>query len=642
MADDPLALDPETMRRLGHEVVDWLVDRATRRSEEPVLLRRTGPELAEALDGALPQAGSDLTTLLDRLGRDVLPYRSRIDHPRYLAYVPGEGTWPGVLGDLVASAFNIDAGNWMESSGPSHLETVVLGWFADWIGYPPTAAGALVSGGSAANLTALACAREALSGAMRDDLVVYVSDQGHSSLARAARNLGFRPEQLRVLPVDDEFRMRVDALEAALAADRRAGSRPLAVLAVAGSTNTGAVDPLADVAEVCRRHGTWLHVDAAYGGFASITSTGRRLLEGIELADSVTLDPHKWLHQPIECGALLVREGHLLREAFEIHPTYLEDTRARDGEVNFGERGLQLTRTSRALKVWLSLEYFGAPAFAAAVDRALGLARQAQGHVEEHPELELLAPVTLGIVCFRRHPPGLDDEGRLEELNAALVAGLADSGRGLVSSTRLRGRYAVRCCILNHGTRWTDVEEVLDWFATRPVPPAGPGEPRAGASAGIGSEDVTADLTADLTAGWPAASGDLVDRLRAIPLFHDIGGRWLGRVATAGRRRHVPAGAAAVRQWEVDREFFVLLDGAADVVGRAGSLGTLGPGDFFGELAALDWGAGFGYPRLATVTARTDLDLLVLSDAELAELMAAVPEVDARVRAVAGRRSGRI
>lgn len=628
MAADPLSLDPEAMRRIGHAVVDWLADRAADRAVEPVLQRRTPAEMLSALEGTLPVRGTDLEELLDRLSREVLPFRSRIDHPRYLAYVPGEGTWLGALGDLIASTYNIDAGNWMESSGPSHLETVVLRWFADWLGYPETARGVLVSGGSAANLTALACAREALSGAMRDDLVVYVSDQGHSSLARAARNLGFRPGQVRVLPVDAGFRMRVDALAAALDADLAAGRRPLAVLAVAGTTNTGAVDDLSATARVCREHGVWLHVDAAYGGFASLAPRGREALAGIELADSVTLDPHKWLYQPIECGALLVREGHLLREAFEIHPSYLQDTRALAGEVNFGDHGLQLTRTSRALKVWLSMNYFGAAAFVAAVETTLRLASQAQQYVERSPHLELLAPATLGVVCFRRRAPGTDDEDELEALNAELVARLASSGRALVSSTRLRGRYAVRCCILNHSTSWSDVREVLDWFADEPLSrtrkaaaEAGPCEPSSGSVTG---------------------PDELEKLLRTVPLLDGVEDRWITWLAARGRRRHVPAGEAVTRQWALDRDFYLLLHGNAEVHGHHEHLGSMQGGDFFGELAALDWGAGFGYPRLATVTAQTDLDLLVLRDESLRELMARVPRVEARIRAAAGQRSGRI
>jgi hypothetical protein len=302
----------------------------------------------------------------------------------------------------------------------------------------------------------------------------------------------------------------------------------------------------------------------------------------------------------------------------------------RDTEVNFADYGLQLTRTSRALKIWLSLHYFGLEAFATAVNGSMQLAEDVQRYVVASPDLELMAPATLGIVCFRRHPPGLDDENQLEELNAALVAGLADSGVGLVSSTRLFGRYALRACILNHSTRWTDVEEVLRWFETAPVP----SRPH--------HSEPQHSKAADVTSGWPAAPAATVERLRALPLLAGVDDRWVSWVGTVGRTRHVVAGETVVRQWNVDRDFYLLLSGSADVLGATGHLASLESGDFFGEIAALDWGASFGYPRLASVVARTDLELLVMTDAELTELMAAVPRVDALVRALAGERSSRI
>jgi glutamate/tyrosine decarboxylase-like PLP-dependent enzyme len=636
MEHDPLGVDPETMRRLGYQTVDWLVERAQGRCDEPVLRQSTPEAIAAQVPQAIPTSGQELGRILDHLGTEVLPYRSRIDHPRYLAYIPGEGTWPAALGDLIASTYNIDVGNWMESSGPSQLEITVLRWCAEWIGYPSEARGVLVSGGSAANLTALACAREALVGAMSDDLVVYVSEQAHSSLARAARVLGFKPQQVRVLPVDTSFRMRVDALEAAIKADAAAGARPLAVLAVAGTTNTGAVDDLPALAEVCRRYGVWLHVDGAYGAFAALTARGRDALTGLELADSVTLDPHKWLYQPFECGALLVRQGQLLREAFEIHPSYLQDAAARNGEINFADQGLQLTRMSRALKLWLSLQYFGADAFAAAIDRAMDLAQHAEARIRDSAELELLAPATLGIVCFRRHPLGRDDEADLERVNTGVVEGLARSGDGLVSSTRLFGRYAVRICVLNHSTGRDDVDRVLDWLLDAPVP-----EPEEVDSGRVRAAPLET-RTADVTVGWPGVVAAEVEELQAIPLFSDVEPRvlrWVGSVAT---RRQVEAGQTVVRQWDVDRDFYLLLEGDADVLSQEQRLGSMQAGDFFGELAALDWGASFGYPRLATVKARTDLVLLVLTDVELAELMSWVPAVDTRIRAAAAERATRL
>ena len=621
MEQDPLGLDPDTMRQLGYRTVDWLVDRETRRRSEPVLKQATMAELAERLGGPAPDGGTPFDAVLTELDEAVLPFRSRIDHPRYLAYVPGSSTWPGALADLVASTYNIDVGNWMESAGPSQLELTVLSWFASWIGYPGSASGVLVSGGSAANLTALACARESLVGHMREDLVVYVSDQGHSSLARAARVLGFGPQQVRVLPSEDG-RLRTRALAGAVRNDVEAGLQPLAVLAAGGTTNTGAVDPLPELSEVCREHGLWLHVDAAYGGFAAITERGRAAFEGLELADSVTLDPHKWLYQPFECGAVLVREGHLLREAFEIHPDYLQDSRT-DREVNLADQGLQLTRMSRALKVWVSLRYFGLGAFVVAVDTCLDLAERAQRHVEETVGLELMAPATLGIVCFRRHPEGMDDEAGLERLNQRLVADIAASGYALVSSTRLQGRYAVRVCILNHETTWDDVRGVLDWLAEADVvPPAGAAAPAV----------PERQQTAPVAAGWPSPPVGLSAELRRFPLLEGVEDRWIEQVATAGGQRLVAAGQPVVRQWGNDREFFLLLEGEVEVWVDDRAVVVMSAGEFFGELAAFDWGAEFSYPRLATVTARTDCRLLVLADVQLRELMAELPAVDTRVR----------
>ena len=252
--DDPLALDPETMRATGYRMVDLLVERVAGVREWPALTRASPAEMRERLHGPAPEAGTGFDVLLATLERDVLAHMGRVDHPAYFAFIPGSSTWPGALGDFLASALNIYAGSWMESSGPSQVELQVLDWFKEWIGYPAAASGILLSGGSAANMTALACARETLAGAMRDDLVVYVSDQAHSSLARAARTLGFRPGQVKVLPVDGQHRMRPDLLAGALAADAAAGRRPLFVSVSAGSTNTGAIDPLPELAEIARRH----------------------------------------------------------------------------------------------------------------------------------------------------------------------------------------------------------------------------------------------------------------------------------------------------------------------------------------------------------------------------------------------------
>ena len=328
MGSDPLALPPEQMREMGLAVVDMLIARIEGLRDGPVLKTDTLEAMRERL-AAQPSSGPrDFGELLRVLDEDVLPFVGHFDHPRFFGYIPGAGTWPAALGDLIAAATMIDAGSWREAAGPSALELTVLDWFRDWVEYPESAAGVLVSGGSAANLTAIACAREALIGPMSPRIVMYTGDQTHSSVARAARHLGFRPDQLRVLPTDDDFRLRPQDVIAAIDADLAADRLPFLVSANAGTTNTGAVDPIGELADACHERGVWLHVDGAYGAFAVLTERGKRAMQGINKADSITLDPHKWLAMPFEVGCLLVREGRLLEQAFELHPEYLKEGHA--------------------------------------------------------------------------------------------------------------------------------------------------------------------------------------------------------------------------------------------------------------------------------------------------------------------------
>ena len=355
---------------MGLAVVDMLIARIEGLRDGPVLKTDSLEAMRERLTGQPSNGPRDFGELLRVLDEDVLPFVGHFDHPRFFGYIPGAGTWPAALGDLIAAATMIDAGSWREAAGPSALELTVLDWFRDWVEYPESTAGVLVSGGSAANLTAIACAREALIGPMSPRIVMYTGDQTHSSVARAARHLGFRPDQLRVLPTDDDFRLRPQDVIAAIDADLAADRLPFLVSANAGTTNTGAVDPIGELADACHERGVWLHVDGAYGAFAVLTERGKRAMPGINKADSITLDPHKWLAMPFEVGCLLVREGRLLEQAFELHPEYLKEGHAAAG-VNFADRGLQLTRASRAIKVWLAIETFGLDAFRATIDRAI-------------------------------------------------------------------------------------------------------------------------------------------------------------------------------------------------------------------------------------------------------------------------------
>src|SRR5262245_39765378 len=634
MAGDPLALDRDTMRAMGYRVVDLLVERIATLADGPVLRTGTRAEMAARIAEPPPAEGRDFDTLLARLATDVLPFVGHFDHPRFFGYIPGAGTWPAALGDLIASATNIDAGAWREASGPSQLELTVLDWFREWIGYPDEAAGVLVSGGSAANLTAIACAREALVGPMSPDIVAYVSDQTHSSLARAARHLGFRPDQIRVMPTDTAYRMRVADLEAAMDADVAAGRLPFLVNANAGTTNTGAVDDLEAISRVCRARGAWMHVDGAYGAFAVLTERGRSVLSGLELADSVTLDPHKWLAMPFEVGCLMVRDGAALERAFELHPEYLQEGAHGDLAVNFADRGLQLTRASRAIKVWLAIQTFGLGPFRAAIDRAMDLTLEAQRRIETDDRLELLTPASLGVVTFRRRGRPDEPAAAVDRRNGSIVEALSAAGDVLLTSTFIGGRYAIRLCVLNHSSALPDVIHAIERVATAEVPEATTVTVAPGA--GIGTERAARQATA--AADWGGAGDLSIADLRRVPAFAEGTDDQATRLLMAARETTVRAGDAVIERWALARTFYLVRSGHLDVRIDDHLVNTLGAGDQFGEVGAIDWGRDFGYGRTATVVATEDARLVAIPAAALRALMAESPDVDRAIRRIAQER----
>jgi glutamate/tyrosine decarboxylase-like PLP-dependent enzyme len=613
-------MDVEAMRRAGYATVDALVARLAHPEADPVLRRAEAAEMRSLLGGPPPEQPGEYGAVLARVMADVLPYAARTDHPGYLAFIPSFTTWPAALAELTAATANPYCGAWLESAGAAQVELEVIDWFRDWLGLPVGTAGVLVSGGSAANLTALLVAREAAGGPSPDS-VLYVSDQAHSSLARTARAMGLRPHQVRVLPTDDRWRLSPGTVAAAVRADRGAGRIPFALCASAGSTNTGAVDPLADLADVCATEGLWLHVDAAYGGFAALTAQGRTVLAGIDRADSVTLDPHKWLYQPMECGCVLIRDGARLERTFAIHPDYLDsDATQGAGEVNFADRGLQLSRGFRALKVWVTVHTFGLAAFRAAIQRNLELAEYAETLIRSHPDLTLMAPATLGIVCFRREWPGCD-EAETERRGTRLAEDLERGGAALVSTTRLAGRHAIRLCILNPTSSEEHVRRAIEHFASAPVA----GTP---AHDGAGYADPRADVMAD--------PDDNV--LRTVPLLAGAPGSTIQAVQARGVGVDVAAGEEVIRRWDSDRFFYIILSGRYDAFIDARLIRTMGPGDHFGELAARDWGGGYGYARLATVRCAEPGRLLRLTSEDFQWLIDTEPAIEARVAATLAER----
>lgn len=455
-----LEMSPEEMRRLGYRVVDQVVARWVGLGEGAAWEGGARRELEPLLGGDPPELGLDPDAVMDRALQDILPRAGRIDHPRFFAFIPSSPTWPSILGEYLATGYNIFQGTWLESAGPSQLELVVMDWFRSWLDLPESGGGLLTSGGSAANLVALVTAREAAGNPPQ--AIIYLSDQGHSSLERAARIMGIPEERVRKVPTDETFRMNLGALRQMVAEDRKNGLTPLCVCGNAGATNSGAIDPLLELGDFARQEGLWFHVDGAYGGFAILTEEGKEALRGIGSADSITLDPHKWLFQPYETGCLMVRDTRVLEEAFRILPEYLQDTALGEEHVNFADRGIQLTRGFRALKIWMSIQMLGLDAFRVAIQESMDAAREAEGYIHDSASLKMLCPASLGIICFRFIPPGASLDARdLEGLNLAIQDEIVGSGLAMMSSTRLRGVFSLRLAIMNYRSTWKDLKETL-------------------------------------------------------------------------------------------------------------------------------------------------------------------------------------
>ena len=369
-----IALSHEEMRKFGYQVVDLLAEHFANLPNEPVGAKADPMRMISLFDQAPPENGRDPNEILTQLKRDVLPNNLHVDHPRFFAFVPGPNNFVSAMADALAAGFNIFNGTWFGGSAAAALELGVTRWLCRTCGLPNTAGGLFVSGGSVANVTGLMAARHAILQDRVEGATIYFSDQTHSSVERALRVIGFSREQIRRLESDKNFRLSIQSVRAAIAEDRAKGLRPFCIVANAGTTNTGAVDPVAELADLAVQEKLWLHVDGAFGAASILSERGRAMLTGLERADSLTLDPHKWLFQSFECGCVLVRDAALLKSAFQIKADYLRDVYREIEEINPCDYGIQLTRSFRALKVWLSLETFGLAAFREAITRGFELA----------------------------------------------------------------------------------------------------------------------------------------------------------------------------------------------------------------------------------------------------------------------------
>src|SRR5947209_9885923 len=455
------------------EAAAWVSGYLESVGDRPVLSQVSPGDIAARLPERAPDRGEPFDAILGDLDSLILPGITHWNHPAFFAYFGITGSGPGIVGELIASALNVNAMLWRTSPAATELEQRTLAWVLDMLGLPAGWFGEILDTASSSTMAALAAAREA-SGldirrrgmAGRADLPplrVYTSAEAHSSIEKACIALGIGQEGLEKIPTDDALRMRADLLGEAVERDLAAGVRPIAVVATVGTTSTISVDPVPEIAAVCRRHGLWLHVDAAYGGAAGLLESHRHLLAGCEHADSLVFNPHKWLFTPVDCSLLYTSRPDVLREAFALVPFYLTTTES--DVVNLMDYGLALGRRFRALKLWMVIRAYGREGLAELVGGHIESAGRLPMAVQAEPGWELMAPVPLSTVCFRAHPAGVDDEAELERLNTELVEAVNRSGVAFVSHTKVGGRYAIRIAIGNAASRWEHVERA--WTALR-------------------------------------------------------------------------------------------------------------------------------------------------------------------------------
>jgi aromatic-L-amino-acid decarboxylase len=453
---------PDEFRKWGRQMVEWIAHHMEHLDEVPVLPAVRPGEIARKLPQSPPETGESMKSVLADVDRIVMPGMTHWNHPGFLAYFSITGSGPGILGELLSAAFNINAMLWKTCPSATELEQTVLAWLRQMMGLPDSFWGILYDTASVSTFHALAAAREALHPdirrkgmAGRADLPpmrVYCSEQAHSSVDKAVIALGLGLEGISKIPVDDDFRMIPERLAEAVRTDRSAGIRPLGVVATVGTTSTTSIDPVPEIADICREHGIWLHVDAAYGGTAAIVPEYRHVLSGVENADSMVVNPHKWLFVPIDCSAFFTRKPGMLKQAFSLVAEYLRTPEDREVE-NLMDYGLQLGRRFRALKLWFVMRYFGRQGLIRRIRNHISLTKSMAGWIENHSDFQLMAPVPFSTICFRACPPGIKDENDLDRLNERLLNAVNDSRRIYLSHTKLRGRFVLRMAIGNLHTR---------------------------------------------------------------------------------------------------------------------------------------------------------------------------------------------
>jgi aromatic-L-amino-acid decarboxylase len=464
-------LDPtsDEFRNAGHRIIDWIADYLDGVEHYDVLSRVKPGDVEQQFPPAPADGGRSYDELIADFQSKILPGITHWNHPSFFAYFSITGSQAGILAELLTAALNANGMLWKTSPSLTELETLTLRWLREALGLPDGLFGIINDTASINSFLALAAAREALgldirgkgmTGRDLPPLRIYCSEHAHSSIEKGALALGFGANGVVQIESDEAYRMKPDALARAIARDREAGALPCAISATVGTTSTASVDPVPAIAEIARREKVWLHVDAAYGGSATIVPELRWLWDGVEAADSIVVNPHKWLFTPIDCSVLYTRKPEVLRETFSLVPEYLKTTDS--AEINYMDYGLQLGRRFRALKLWMVMEHYGLERMRGVIRDHVACARRLAAELAKHDDVELLAPQSLSVVVFRKVVPS--DEAASERITTELLERINASGRLFVSHTRLRDRYGIRVAIGNGATEWRHVAQILEFL----------------------------------------------------------------------------------------------------------------------------------------------------------------------------------
>ena len=451
------------MQDFGYKVVDAVIEHFEKQDERLPVTNASREEMDKLFSEDAPENPMPATEVLNFVLENVMTQSNVSTHRKTYAFVPGPSNYISVMSDTLATGFNIFAGGWVGSAGAAGLEISTLNWMLKLFNFPVKKGGGIfTSGGSMANLTALATARKVKCGEDFSKAIIYLSDQAHSSNIKAINILGFKKEQIRIIPTNLEFKFSINKLKNAIAKDKIEGLKPFCLIASSGTTNTGTIDPLEELAVIAKKENIWFHIDGAFGGAVILSKKGKKILKGIDKADSLTIDPHKWLFQPYEIGCLLVRDHTCLSGTFTEKPEYLRDIEGNESEINFYDHGIELTRHFRALKFYMSIKTFGLKAFREAIDYNIKLAEQVEAVLRKSDKWEIVSPANLAIINFRYNPVKENlSEDKIDLVNQKIAAKMMASGEAQLVTTILLGQVVLRMCLINPKTTLEDVMSTI-------------------------------------------------------------------------------------------------------------------------------------------------------------------------------------